>query len=215
MLQALKELVWPSGPSVPAELPDWHWTHDQWKLEQYHTQLLFVPDNMKVGGKYHNVLKELVPGEEPRNPSCYTHAKFLAFKQDLGEFSNAVIIAGDFKPSGFITNGSAPDPAVVQGELYSVEASKLYLLDKHKRNGVQFVRQRVKITYPWRYVSWGKENKMPKISPHCFITIVAWMYVGVPTYWDSRIGGVFAKPLPLFEHEPPRPWIGEFYRFDV
>lgn len=214
LVQRVREYLQPSTPQLARlELPDWHWTKDQWVLEQHLTQLLFVPDAMRTGGKNHELLKSITPGGEPSNPSCYTHVKFLGYKRDLGEHSDALIMPGDFQPSGFIAR--PPPPSKVQGELYSVYAGQIYLLDKLKQNGVMFTRQRVKITYPWRYVSYGREHPLPKITPHCFVTIVAWMYVGVPRYWDPLIGGVLAKPLNLYEHDPPRPWVGEYYRFDV
>jgi gamma-glutamylcyclotransferase (GGCT)/AIG2-like uncharacterized protein YtfP len=218
MLQALKNLMpWSTAaPPVPEVIPDWHWTHDQWVLEQYSAQLIFVPDNMKKGGKYHGVLKDIAFGDDPRNPSVYTHSKFLAYKQDLGEFSNAIIMPGDYMPSGFITKGMAPEPAKIRGELWSVDAYRIYLLDKFKQNGVQFVRQRVRITYPFRQVTTNrKQIPLPVISPHCFVTITAWMYVGIPRYWDSRIGGPLAKAMDTYTHSPPRHGIGEFYDFSI
>lgn len=215
MLETLtKYLPWRSGDPLPLrEKPDWAWTPDQAILEQYYEQLLFVPDDMKEGGKHHDLLQDICWGG-PKNPSVYTHNKFLAFRRDLGDYSTALVMPSDYKPEGFFMNQEPPTPARVQGELYSVQANRIYLLDKHKQNGVQFARQRVKITYPWRYVSYGKVHPIPKISSHSFITIVAWMYVALPRYWDPMIGGVFAKPLPLMEHDTPRPWIGEFYKFE-
>lgn len=218
MFQALKRIMpWSStAPPEPEKIPDWHWTHDQWVLEQYYTQLLFVPDNMKLGGKYHGVLKDIAIGVEPKNPSVYTHNKFLAFKQDLGEFSNVIVMPGDYEPSGFITKGTAPEAAKIRGELWSVDAYRIYLLDKFKQNGVQYTRQRVRITYPFREVTVNRKRiPLPNISPHCFTTVTAWMYVGIPKYWDSRIGGPLAKAMDPHKHSPPRQWIGEFYDFNV
>jgi len=218
MLQALKQLLpWRRSTPEVQEPVDWAWTHDTHIIEQYATQLLFVPDNMKKGFTNHVVLEEYLIGDEPHNDKVYTHNKFLAYRQDLGPTrSNAIIMPGDYVPSGFVTKGTAPNPAKIQGELYSVNSFKMYLLDKYKQNGVQFSRQRVRVTYPFRYVSKKTGSCVPPtISPHGFKTIAAWMYVGIPSYWDNRIGGVFAQPLTLHEHDPPRAWIGEFYRFDV
>lgn len=208
--------------SLPQEVhPDWHWTPDQWKLEQYFEQNFFIPNEMKTGGRYHNLVRDITPGALPLNPIVYTHNQFLAFEQDLGKDENGRIIKSpifmpaDYEPSGYIESTRQKQLGKIQGEVYSVCANKIYLLDKHMLNTVRYVRQRVRITYPWRYVSYGKDHPLPKISPHSFKTTVAWMYVGVPKYWDPLIGGVFAKAMPLYEHETPRPWIGEFYKFDV
>lgn len=197
---------------VEPEHPDWHWTNDQWVLEQYLTQLLFVPDAMKEGGKFHEDLLARTYDEKCHNPSCYTDKQFHAYKRDMQEHSDAIILPGDFKASNFVFN--PPEASRIQGELYSVKAGELYLLDKLRLNGVQFIRQRVKIMYPFRYVTYSKKNPNPEISPHGFKTCVAWMYVGLPSYWDPLIGGVLCKPLNLFEHDPPRLWIGKYFRFD-
>lgn len=198
------------------KVEDWHWTPDQWKLEQFFETPVFIPDDMKTGGKNHDIVRDITPGGIPLNPIVYTHNKFLAFKRDLGkEHSTALIMPPEYQASGFITKGTSPHPGKIQGELYSVYANKLYLLDKHMQNGVKFVRQRVKITYPWRYVSYGKEHPLPRISAHSYSDrLTAWMYIGIPSYWDPMIGGVFAKAMDLVEHEQPRPWIGEFYKLD-
>lgn len=216
MLQALSKILpWTQAPPVRPKF-DWDWTPDQWKLEQFFEQLLFVADDMKTGGKNHHIVRDITPGAIPRNPIVYTHNKFLAYKHDLGkEHSTALILPPEYKPTGYFNPWDEPVPCKIQGELYAVQANKIYLLDKHMQNGVRFVRQRVKITYPWRYVSYGKDHPLPKISPHSYNDrITAWAYIGVPNYWDPMIGGVLAKAMARTEHIPPRPWIGEFYKLD-
>ncbi len=215
MLEALK--FW-GKPATPVQRPvfDWDWTPDQTKLEQFFQQLLFVADDMKIGGKNHDLLMEITPTKTPENPVVYTHNKFLCYKQDLGKHhSTAILMPPEYQQSGFVNDWDRPYPCKVRGELYAVQSNKLYLLDKHMQNGVKFVRQRVRISYPWRYVAYGKEHPLPKISPHSYTDrITAWAYIGVPHYWDPNIGGVLAKAMTPVSHADPRPWIGEFYKLD-
>lgn len=214
MFPALKRLVWGNGPpqEQQAQINDWDNTTDQWFLEQFARQLVFVADDLRVGGKNHQVIMDLSPVGRAINPSVYTHNKYLAYKQDLGkDHSTAIVMPADYVPSGHIFN--PPDPAPVQGELYAVDAFRMYLLDKHMQNGVKYRRVRTRITYPFRDVKNYRTNN-PKVSPHRFITITAWMYVGIPRYWDPLIGGVLAKPLPLHKHDEPRHYVGEFYKLD-
>lgn len=207
----------------PSKLQDWAWTPDQAVLEQYAHQLVFIPDELMVGDTHPADLEEDHPlhGITCRvvNPSCYTHSKFLAYGRDLGKDSEGnplihpVIMPGDYQPSSFLRD--PPEPAKVRGELHSCYANRIYLLDKYKQNGVRrYSRHRVKITYPFRNVRYDRMNPLPDITHHGFTTIVAWMYVGIPSYWDAYIGGVMAQPMPLYTHEgKPRPWIGEFFDF--
>lgn len=214
MLKTLRKLLPGSKePVAQQDPPDWAFTKDQWVLEQFIQQLIFIPRGMED-------LVQDIPEEDEVfvkeiNPSVYSDANFLAYKWDLGpDREYSLIMPGDFKPSGFFTHGSVPGPAKVHGSLHLVWAGKMYFLDKHLMNGVKYVRQRIRVIYPWRYVQYGKKNPIPHISHHGFKIVTAWTYVGVPSYWDSRIGGVFAQPLHLYTHEgKPRPWIGEFYDF--
>lgn len=220
MFQAVRRL-WGSDP--PPELkqklkPDWSWTPDQVFLEQFQRQLMFVADDLKRGGKNHDVLMDICPIGSPINPYVYTHNKYLAYKQDLGrdpetkrDLSTAIVMPADYNPTGHLFQ--PPDPAPVQGELYALDSFRIYLLDKHMQNGVKYARIRTRITYPFREADNYRTNN-PKISPHCFTTITAWMYVGIPSYWDPMIGGVMAKPIQLHKHDEPRHYVGEFYKLD-
>lgn len=211
MLKTLKKL-WP-GASPPAAGPhDWDFTKDQWVLEQFIQQLLFIPKGME------DLIQDIPEEDEvfvkEINNSVYTHGNFLAYKWDVGaDREYSLVMPGDFKPSGYFGNGTPPPPSRVRGSLHLVWSDKMFYLDKAQQNGVKYVRQRIKVIYPYRKVTYSKTHPLPEISPHCYITITAWVYVGVPTYWDDRIGGVFAQPLHLHKHETPNPWIGEFFDF--
>ena len=211
MFQALRKLL--PGSTPPASGPhDWDFTKDQWVLEQFIQQLLFIPKGMED-------LIQDIPEEDDVfvkeiNDSVYTDANFLAYKWDVGaDREYSLVMPGDFKPSGFFGNGTPPPPARVRGSLHLVWADKMFYLDKAQQNGVKYVRQRIRVIYPYRQVTYSKTSPIPTISNHCFKMITAWVYVGVPAYWDDRIGGVFAQPLHLHKHQTPRPWIGEFYDF--
>lgn len=219
MISLKKLLPWKfrDGPEQleATPLPDWAWTKDQYILEQYYHQLMFIPDEMINLPELEDISVKVM------SPIVYTHNKFRAYQQAIGKDEKGNIIyrpifmPPEYEPHNFIRPDLDHGPAKIRGELHLVWSNKIYLLDKARQNGVQFARQRVRISYPYRFVQFGKKHPLPKISAHSYSDkIVAWMYIGIPTYWDPLIGGIFAQPMPLFEHETPRPWIGEFYKFD-
>lgn len=190
-----------------------HNTPDIWQLQQYTRQLVFVCDDLMTGG----INNELVSAGSfiPRafHPSCYTTHNYTLWRKDLGEYSFPVALPASYKPSGFVR--WPVEPAPIRGELWSIRPSQFILLDKHRQNGVQCVRKRVEIRYPYRTVAYDKERPLPHISDQTYFTTVeAWMYIGDPNYWDPLIGGVFANSqMELYERDIPVPWMKKYYKF--
>jgi len=202
-------------PVVPVNVAELNFTPDIWKLEQYMRQLIFVPDDMKSGGRLNRLLTETSWTPTPLHPTCYTHDDYTFWKKDLGDASYPVVLPKDYRPSGYIRKDVIP--AAIKGELWAIRPSGFLALDKQRQNGVQFRRERVMIKYPWRELGWSKTQPVPKISHlEYFTTVTAWMYIGVPEYWDNQIGGIFqTSQMDVFEHDVPKDWVNKFYKFDI
>jgi hypothetical protein len=211
MLNVVKNLF--RRPSLE-KVPDTIFTDDFWKLEQYMFQLIFVADELKRGGKYHSFIAEHSRSPEPVHPSCYTSGEYHFFKKDLGEgHSFPFALPSNYKPSAFLRY--PPEPARIKGELWAIRPKAFISLDIHRQNGVMFRRERVRITYPTTPIAYSTQNPLPHILPDQIATVMAWMYIGIPTYWDDQIGGIFQNQLELREHEAKKIWIDKFYKFDV
>lgn len=200
---------------LDAEAAEWaaqcDQTPDNWRLEQFIRQLIFVPDDMKKGGKNHDLIEEAING--PVHLDVYTADQYTFWLKDLGGHSFPVVLPGSYRPDAYTI--VPVEAAPIKGELYFIRPSQFILLDKHKQNGVQFRRERVSIRIPYRTVKYGPHDVLPKISQHMFVTTPAWMYVGVTEYWDPMIGGVFKGQMDLYEHDTKRVWMEKYYKFDV
>lgn len=213
MLTAVKKWFGKDGPDY--EAIEWAnqciLTPDNWKLEQYVRQLIFLPCDMKKGHRNHGLIEDHING--PVYEDVYTAQEYTFWKKDLGEASFPVVLPGDYRPDAFTPY--EVEAAPIKGELYFIPGHHMKELDKHRLNGVQFVRDRVNIRIPYRTVSFNKERPLPVISDHkYFNTVPAWMYMGVKDYWDPQIGGIFQSQMDLYEHDNPRVWIKKYYKFE-
>src|SRR5947208_1013247 len=88
------------------QYPDWHWTKDQYILEQYFHQLMFIPDDMMVGARNQGILKDI--SCKVMNPIVYTHNKFLAYQMEIGKTEKdepiyrPIILPSEYTPSNFL-----------------------------------------------------------------------------------------------------------------
>jgi hypothetical protein len=197
-------------------------TPDNWKLEQYIRQLVFLPCDLKAGGVNHDIIKDVINGPVYED-MVYTSKKYTFWKKDLGGHSFPIALPGDYRPNAFTT--FPVEPAPIKGSLYFVPGSFMKELDKHRQNGVQFRRERVDVRISYRTVSFDppsideatllpqlKRRPLPQLHDG-FTTVPAWMYFGVVEYWDNMIGGIFKSQMNTFQHQPKRVWIDKFYKF--
>lgn len=185
-------------------------TPDIWKLEQFTRQLLFVPCDLKTGGRNNELLRQASFVPLPVYPLCYTTNKFTFWKKDLGKLSFPVPLPEGYRPSNFVR--WEVEPARIQGELWSIRPRAFISLDILRQNTLQFRRERVRIACPWRDVYRTVSNA--HISPDYIINIPAWMYIGVQNYWDPQIGGLFASAQIDTREHYPTPWIDKYYCFE-
>lgn len=205
---------------VNPEAEAWHRqyrrTPDLWYLNQHARQLVFIADEFKVGLEKH----ELLEGQQPFHPSCYTLQPFTVYKKDLGVHSFPLPFKEgvDFETHGWYK----PELARIKGELYALPSPFIWkVLDIHKENGLQFTRERVSITLPWREVRFNNDreavnwvSKIPTISKDYVRTVRAWMYIARPEYWDDYIGvALGTRAVPIYEHDIPKTWIEKYYQF--
>ncbi len=188
----------------------WHrYTPDAWMLEQHARQNVFVCDDMKTGHINHKLIEKHVPV----HPLCYTLDEYIMWNKDLGTHSFPIIFDKTVKVHG--PELYKPEPARIQGQLYSLPSTIFYkVLDIHKENTVKFIRRRVGITLPYRLVSYDKDRPLPVISKDYLRTVPAHMYLAIPEYWSDLIGcHLGSKATPLYQHETPKVWIDKYYKF--
>lgn len=188
-------------------------TPDIWYLEQFRCQHIFIADDMMTDRIHNGLLTEAsLSGTDPIHPYAYTMDDYKFYIKDLGKVSHPIIMEKDAELTGHVR--FPPEPAQVKGELWAIRPYQFIKLDKHRQNGVQFFRKRVSIFLPATNVVYTKERPLPQLVTADGV-IGAWMYFGVPEYWDNQLGGVFAtKAAPLFEHDYPIPQVRKFYKFE-
>ncbi len=114
----------------------------------------------------------------------------------------------------------------VFGEIHQMKSKFIKELDIMRGNRVQFERQRVKIIIPGRWRQ-NTENRctepgrqLPKvllgkkglIHPEELYIRNAWMYVGIPEYWEPLLdGGYFFQKVDVKLPYQTKPWLGEKY----
>lgn len=213
MLEALKHYL---KPETEVAEKQWHsYSPDAWYLEQHPRQNIFIADDLKRG----KINNKLIEDHQPIHPTCYTLECFTVWIKDLGEHSYPLILEQGQEVDG--PSFHVPELARIRGELYSLP-STLFTnsLDIHKENTVKFIRKRVSITLPYRYLTFNSSpdatwaEKVPSISNDHLRTVRAWMYVANPEYWRDLIGShLGSKAAPIYQHETPKVWIDQYYKF--
>lgn len=221
MFEAVKEYFRKEPEAAAVEwLNQNRLTPDICQLEQSMFQLVFLPDDMMRGKHNNHLISDAGrDGATPVHPACFTLERFTFWKKDLGTESYPIPLPKDFQPSGYLR--VKPVPAKIKGQLYAILSPRIKRLDIHRQNGVQFLRVRQKITLPYQHVRYNTRpdaetfTKIPRISDTFIHTVDAWMYVGIPAYWDNLISDMFqVRECPKFELDQPKFWLEEYYKFE-
>lgn len=195
---------------VQRKLEENKYTPDMAQLCRFQTQLVFLADEYQKGHPKNDLIKD---------HSCYlckaeSIAPFVVWKKQLGDESYPVPMkAESFKrPSWQLPRKG--DAGAVRGELHAVIPHKVIpLLDKARMNGVQFVRERFHFMVDYRVRSFSQREGW-HLSEMKREFIEAWMYVGVPEYWQW-------DQQPLSELKAPRMFkpnndtIPPYYKFTL
>lgn len=182
-------------------------TPDIAKLELSDFHLVFICDNlMRLRAGYNSAAQWLSPLN-----TVYTKERFSFYKYTK---ENKEI----FLP---LRDGVRP----IRGELHVTTTEGLQFLDKLYDNGVQFLRERVKVIMPFRTVYRQKnktingkplppclDNIHTLLSPEMTKEIRVHMYVANPKMWLHRLdNGYLFQRIPTFYPNKLRSWLSEYY----
>lgn len=165
-------------------------TPDLAMLEEREHLLLFVTDDMQRGHHNHKLL-----GDSPEFVmQTTTFDKFSFWRKEAGLESYPIALRTAFTNDVYdIRTGhqrGAP-PAPIRGELFKVRPETFLKLDKHRLNGVEFKRERVKLNLNFRWVHYSQQHGA-HISERFMQPVRAFMYVGIGTYWMPQIDNNFS-----------------------
>lgn len=229
MFQAVKDFF--QRTETDPKAAKWHkqciLTPDIWKLEQSMFQLIFIPDDMMEGKPNHGLISDVIRNGEAVHPACYTFDRYTFWKKEVHSIDEegkpqieftAIPMKKEYEPTNWLR--VRPTPAKIKGQLYAILSPRIIRLDILRQNGVQFRRERQKISLPFQHVIFNDDpnapvyEKLPVISPYYLKTVEAWMYVGVPEYWDNLIGDMFTvRECDKFQLNQPQFWVDEYYKF--
>lgn len=230
IVSALKSLQLPAFNSVilpsPAEAK-WmtdrvQYTPDMGWLELSEFQLLFVTDNLRVGYPKYDV------GQGTLLCGGYTENNFAYWLQDIEGHRLGIPMRQD-KDSVL---RYVPPALKIKGEIHAVLSSRFDVIDTEMRNTRVFRRQRMNILVPYRmrtkntddlgrplpialnkYMGEGEDYIVD--GPRRVYIIRAWMYVGLPDYWNNLLDAGFRgfKTVNHYESRMQRPWLLRYYDF--
>lgn len=152
---------------------------DMVDLFKYKYLRIFVCDELMKAHAEHHLLGQ----KYPFSWHSITHSKFsmVKFEDKAGEMCI---------PLKFRLADAPWCP--IRGELYGITPHQLIQLDKIRMNGVQFQRHRINLRIPLRRLAteyWAKDRDMflkaVEKSPYEERNVRAWMYVGVPHFWND------------------------------
>src|SRR6266852_3773943 len=206
LTQAIRSIVPTYGYTVPPyqllldELERTKFTPDISTLEEYEWQLFFATDELKKDHTQHKLL-----GPEVRYKFPAFTQKNFHYWQHESPFNSPV----PFRvPDGVQYNSLPFYPPIgkIKGQVFVIRPQTFLDLDIYKQNTVEFQRHRVRLVVPYRKVKWLKDHNLdPDFgvqevfcrsnyngrsiahSREIVYTVRAWMYIGIPTFWDPLI----------------------------
>lgn len=196
--------------------PDMGW------LEEQEFQLLFVTDTMRSGYAHYDKTEGTV--------LCggYTEKNYAFWLQEIGDQRTGIPIRQD-KDSLL---RYVPPALKIKGEVQAVLSSRFDVIDTHMRNTQLFRRQRINVLVPYRMRTretddlgrelpialkpyMGSDEQIIVDNPMRVYIIRAWMYVGIPDYWNDLLDAGFRgfKTVNHYESRMKRPWLLRYYDF--
>lgn len=224
MLKAAARLLMP-GSSLGYDLPSSEWfqfarnhhSPDIAKLEEYAYQLYFACDETQIKQVKHSLIED----GDYQCPA-FTQASFNYWRPE-SNFLPPVPMKVEY---GEYTMPNSPPSAKIKGELHAIRPYQFKELDNYKENGVQFQRTRVKLLVPFRRVEHIKDRynlppwietvaeeggKSMGLTKESVAIIRAWMYTGVPKYWDKLISAFDYGSVQSYEAKNRR-WCETYYQ---
>lgn len=118
-----------------------------------------------------------------------------------------------------------PDIAKIKGQVLLVRPEALLRLDEYKEQGVQYRREKARILVPYRKIRSIRDHPdLPtddieiELAKGLGLTferihiIRAWMYVGIPEYWDKLITAFDYGSVQTYESKS-RLWCPTYYQY--
>lgn len=193
-------------------------------LEQYEFQLLFSPDDTRLGYERHGLIEDGVP-----LAGAYTQETFSYWVQETALVNGTVErIPIPMRQQGQPAVRYFPPALKIKGEVHAIRPYQFRNLDDYKRNKKQFRRQRVNILVPYKVLRdeghvlsrkapahthplSGKNYKFE--DPERVFVLRTWMYVGMPEYWDNLFDAGFRGFKTVNHYQSRRDWLKEYYDF--
>jgi hypothetical protein len=153
-------------------------TPDAVHIERKADHLVFVGDELMTHPQHNRQFEGF------KICLAFTENKFAFMRKNLGSHSTGIAFEKPLKDVPYVP---------IKGELYLIKPSEIFKLDKYRENTVQFRRIRVHLRIPYtrgkkvwvkdraRY-EWALEQ-----TPFMEEKVTAWMYVGIPDYWEPVI----------------------------
>lgn len=191
-------------------------------LEQSEFQLLFSCDDTRVGYERYSLVSDSVT-----LGTAYTQETFSYWLQEFQTKDGVERIPIPMRQQNAPSIRYFPPALKVKGELIAVRPYQFQGLDDYKRNREQFRRQRVNVLVPYRtrvdeHGAALHGIEVPEALrgkghifdlPEKVHVIRAWMYVGIPGYWDNLFDAGFRGFKTVNYYESRRAWLKEYYDF--
>lgn len=190
------------------------YTPDVATLELHAWQLFFACDETQPGHHKASIL-----GEYQYKMPGFTQQSFNYWDSQI-PFNPPV----PMEASGFRNAmPNYPNIAKIKGQILLVRPQALIDLDNYREQGVQFERRKVRIIVPYRAlkrifdhpdlptadIEWEANGIGLTFERVC--TIRAWMYIGIPKYWDKMISAFDWTSVPIYNAKN-RNWCKEYYQ---
>lgn len=207
MLNRLLKII-----SRKPKMPDASWleaadrevdfTPDLWKLEQYEWQLLFTYDETQWAHREYRIIKE----DSFNCCDAFTVKTHELWQKNLGAKTFPIAIEAENRPPWRATHQK------IRGEVHALRPHVFKVLDKYKLNGLEFERKRVRVLVPNKMKLWTQDGGTE--LKNSVKLIQAWMYVGIPSYWDDQIAHSPIETYSAVEtFEGDKPYIAKYSYF--
>jgi hypothetical protein len=225
MLRSAVKLIAPKsalGYNLPS--PEWfdfavnlsRYTPDIAVLEEHAWQLYFACDETQRG----HLKNDLCGADQEYKVPAYTQQSFNYWNHEAPFIPPIPMEASGYRnPMPFY-----PEIAKIKGQILKIRPQQFLHLDNYKENGVQYERRKVRLIVPYRTTEFIHDltqvsEDIEFVSPNGHIArskektaiLRAWMYIGIPKYWDKLISAFDYTSVQTFEAKN-RPWCKTYYQ---
>ena len=179
-------------------------TPDLWELEQRAANLIFIYNECQQGQYQHEPLCNSYECTF-KGDDVYTTDKFVLYKKNLGLETFPIAFKTHFNQQhgqfNYISNSLLGRTAPIKGEVYAMSAHCIKMLDNYLLNTVQFNRQRVKVSVPFRpnnkLEPYLRRNNLGGIMQE---TVECFMYIGRYDFFKDQLDGnkILFSPVKLY-----------------